>query len=134
MYRIGQASSQTGLSKKTIRYYEEIGLIPPARRLPNGYRSYGDEDLERLRFIRSARALDFPLEDIEEILAFRDRGEPPCLYVMKLMEEQIDGISQRIRELEQLRAELRRLHTRGQSLPEDVEMNTCICHAIQAEA
>jgi DNA-binding transcriptional MerR regulator len=134
MYQIGEASEQTGLTTNTIRYYEEAGLIPPAERMANGYRIYSDEDLERLRFIRSARALDFPLEDIEEILAFRDRGEPPCRYVMTLMEEQIDGISQRIRELEQLRAELRRLHTRGQSLPDDVDMKSCICHAIQAEA
>ena len=134
MYQIGEASEQTGQTTNTIRYYEEAGLIPPAERMANGYRIYSDEDLERLRFIRSARALDFPLEDIEEILAFRDRGEPPCRYVMTLMEEQIDGISQRIRELEQLRAELRRLHTRGQSLPDDVDMKSCICHAIQAEA
>jgi DNA-binding transcriptional MerR regulator len=134
MYQIGEASEQTGLTAKTIRYYEEAGLIPPAERMANGYRIYRDEDLDRLRFIRSARALDFPLEDIEEILAFRDRGEPPCRYVMTLMEEQIDGISQRIQELEQLRGELGRLHTRGQNLPEDVDMKSCICHAIQAEA
>jgi DNA-binding transcriptional MerR regulator len=134
MYQIGEASEQTGLTTKTIRYYEEAGLIPPAERMANGYRIYGDDDLERLRFIRSARALDFPLEDIEEILAFRDRGEPPCRYVMTLMEEQIDGISQRINELDQLRDELRRLHARGQSLPDDVDMKSCICHAIQAEA
>ncbi|MDF1501239.1 MAG: heavy metal-responsive transcriptional regulator [Anaerolineales bacterium] len=134
MYQIGEASEQTGLTAKTIRYYEEAGLIPPADRKPNGYRIYGDDDLDRLRFIRSARALAFPLEDIEEILAFRDRGEPPCLYVMTLMEDQIDSISQRILELERLRDELRRLHARGQSLPEDVDMKSCICHTIQAEA
>lgn len=133
MYQIGEASNQTGLSRKTIRYYEEIGLVPPAKRMANGYRIFSEDDLDRLRFIRSARALDFPLEDIEEILAFRDRGEPPCSYVMTLMEEQIDGISQRIFELERLRQELRRLHARGQRLPEDVEMKTCICHAIQVE-
>jgi DNA-binding transcriptional MerR regulator len=101
--------------------------------MANGYRIYSDDDLDRLRFIRSARALDFPLEDIEEILAFRDRGEPPCRYVMTLMEGQIDGISQRVHELELLRDELRRLHARGKSLPDDVEMKSCICHAIQAE-
>ena len=80
MYRIGEVSAQTGQSTKTIRYYEEINLTPSAERTANGYRIYSEEDVDRLRFIRSARALDFSLEDIEEILAFRDREEPPCRY------------------------------------------------------
>jgi DNA-binding transcriptional MerR regulator len=134
MYQIGEASIQTGLSTKTIRYCEEIGLIPPAERSSNGYRIFSEEDLDRLRFIRSARALNFPLEDIDEILAFRDQGEPPCRYVMALMQKQIEEISERIRELEALREELRRLYENGQSLPEDVQMKTCICHAIQVDA
>jgi DNA-binding transcriptional MerR regulator len=134
MYRIGQASARAGLSTKTIRYYEEIGLIPPAKRTGNSYRIYTDIDVDRLRFIRSARALDFSLEDIEEILAFRDREEPPCSYVMELMENQINQISNRISELEQLRSELRRLVKVGHGLPEDIQMKTCICHALQADS
>lgn len=134
MYQIGEGSIQTGLSTKTIRYYEEIGLIPPAERSSNGYRIFSEEDLDRLRFIRSARALNFPLEDIDEILAFRDQGEPPCRYVMALMQKQIEEISERIRELKALREELRRLYENGQSLSEDVQMKTCICHAIQVDA
>jgi MerR family copper efflux transcriptional regulator len=102
--------------------------------MANGYRIYNDDVLDRLRFIRGARALDFFLKDIEEILAFRDRGEPPCRYVMGLMQEQIDEISQRIRELEGLREELRRLHVIWQALPEDVQMKACICHAIKVDA
>jgi DNA-binding transcriptional MerR regulator len=133
MYQIGEASMQTGLSTKTIRYYEHIGLIPPPERSSNGYRIFAEEDLERLRFIRSARALNFPLKDIDEILAFRDQGEPPCRYVMALMQKQIEEISERIRELEGLSEELRRLYENGQSLPEDVQMKTCICHAIQID-
>lgn len=133
MVQIGEASRQTGLSTKTIRYYEEVGLIPPPARTANGYRLYGEEDLERLRFIRSARALGFPLEDIEEILAFRDRGEPPCSYVMDLMGRQIEEISERIRDLERLREELVDLHRRGEQLPEDIQMKSCVCHLIQVE-
>lgn len=134
MYQIGEGSIQTGLSTKTIRYYEEIGLIPPAERSSNGYRIFSEEDLDRLRFIRSARALNFPLEDIDEILAFRNQVEPPCRYVMALMQKQIEEISERIHELKALREELRRLYENGQSLPEDVQMKTCICHAIQVDA
>ncbi len=133
MIRIGEASIQTGLYTKTIRYYEEVGIILPAERAANGYRIYFEEDLERLRFIRSARALEFSLEDIEEILAFRDRGEPPCSYVMELMQNKIDDISERIHGLEQLRNELGGLVEIGTTLPNDIQMKSCICHVIQLD-
>jgi DNA-binding transcriptional MerR regulator len=133
MYRIGEVSAQTGQSTKTIRYYEEINLTPSAERTANGYRIYSEEDVDRLRFIRSARALDFSLEDIEEILAFRDREEPPCQYVMDLMKDHIERISDRIKELERLRGELGHLVEVGLTLPEDIQMKSCICHVIQLD-
>jgi DNA-binding transcriptional MerR regulator len=130
MLQIGELSTRTGVSSKTIRYYEEIGLLPPAKRADNDYRIYDEEDIERLGFIRRARSLDFALEDIDEILAFRDRDEPPCKYVMDLMRSQIDEVSARIRDLEKLRTELTNLHEAGMQLPEDVQMRSCVCHLI----
>src|SRR5260370_15597153 len=103
MFQIGELSKHADVPEKTIRYYEEIGLLPPARRSANSYRVYDEADVERLRFIRRARALDFALDEIMEILAFRERNEPPCRYVMDLMHEQIDRIEDRIRNLEQVR-------------------------------
>src|SRR5574341_515007 len=132
MFPIGELSDRTGISTKAIRYYEEVGVLPPARRNDeNGYRLYDEADVERLNFIRRTRALDFALEDIAEILAFRDREEPPCHYVMTLMETQIEQISARIRDLERIRDELINLHEAGRSLPEDVQMRSCVCHLIQ---
>ncbi len=132
MFPIGELSARTGISTKTIRYYEEIGVLPPARRNDeNSYRLYDEADAERLNFIRRTRALDFALGDIIEILAFRDREEPPCHYVMTLMEMQIEQISARIRDLERIRDELMALHKAGESLPEDVQMRACVCHLIQ---
>lgn len=90
MLQIGDLSEQTGVPAKTIRFYEEVGLLPPAMRAENGYRIYGEEDIERLQFVRRMRALDFALDDIAEILAFRERNEPPCRYVMALMHERAD--------------------------------------------
>jgi DNA-binding transcriptional MerR regulator len=130
MFQIGELSTRTGVSSKTIRYYEEVGLLPPAKRADNDYRIYDDEDVERLGFIRRARSLDFALEDIDEILAFRDRNEPPCSYVMQLMRCQIDEISSRIHDLERTRDELSTLHETGLQLPEDVQMRSCVCHLI----
>lgn len=131
MLHIGELSKRTGVPSKTIRYYEEIGLLPQPHRAANGYRLYSEEDADRLQFIRRARALNFALDEIAEILAFRERNEPPCRHVMDLICHQIDEIESRIRDLERIRDELRALHEAGQNLPEDVRMRTCICHLVQ---
>ncbi|MCI0711821.1 MAG: heavy metal-responsive transcriptional regulator [Chloroflexi bacterium] len=131
MLQIGELSDLTGVPAKTIRYYEDIGLLPPARRDDNHYRLYEQKDAERLRFIRSARALDFSLQEIAQILAARDRHEPPCGHVMEIIQSHIDEIEARIRELEQLKQELTVLYDAGQDLPEDVHMRSCVCNLIQ---
>jgi DNA-binding transcriptional MerR regulator len=131
MDTISKVSSKTGIQTETIRYYERIGLIPKPSRQANGYRLYGEADLERLNFIRSARALNFSLQEIAQILASRDRHEPPCKHVMDLIQSHIDEVEKRIRELQQLKGELVSLHTAGQDLPEDVQMRSCVCHLIQ---
>ncbi len=131
MYQIGELSALVGIPEKTIRYYEDIKLLPLARRSENGYRVYDDTDVERLQFIRRARILDFALDDIVEILAFRERNQPPCRYVMDVMRDQIDKVGERIRNLELLRDELKVLYEAGKHLPEDVQMRSCVCHLIQ---
>ena len=131
MYSIGQLSQHTGVSTETIRYYERIALLPPPRRADNGYRQYDDDDVERLQFVRRSRTLDFGIDEIKEILAFRERQEPPCQYVMAVMEERTGEIDQRIQDLQRLRNEITVLYEAGKHLPEDVQMKTCVCHLIQ---
>ncbi len=131
MFPIGELSERTGVTSKAISYYEEIELLPAAHRAENGYRVYEEPDVERLRFISRARALDFALDDIREILAFREREEPPCGYVMNLMQERIEEITNRIRDLERMQNELTVLHKAGQLLPEDVQMRSCVCHLLE---
>lgn len=77
--QIGEAARHLGINPKTIRYYEEIGLIPEAQRNRSGFRVYSQAEIDRLAFILRARALDFSLDDIGEILALRERGVAPCL-------------------------------------------------------
>lgn len=106
MYQIKQFSRMTGVSIEAIRYYERIGVLAAPNRSDNGYRRYTDEDIDRLRFIRRARQLDFTLDNITEILAIRDQGVQPCEYVQKLIRDKMSEVQTRIQELEQLRDEL----------------------------
>lgn len=122
--RIGELANQLGINTKTIRYYEEIGLVPPAPRTSSGYRDYSDHDATRLVFIKSAQRLGLSLEEIAEILALRDRGQAPCEYVRDVITEQLRSIDKRIAELRALRGELRELNTAADQLPE-IEGATC---------
>ncbi len=94
--RINQFAQLTNLSAKTIRYYEDIGLLPPAHRLANGYRDYDDTDVDKARFVAGARSLDFSLDDIQEILALREQREAPCRVVLDLLQERADEIKRRV--------------------------------------
>jgi DNA-binding transcriptional MerR regulator len=129
--RIGELSQASGVPTKTIRYYEDVGLLPPAQRAENGYRLYGDEDVQRLRFIRNARSLDFSLDDLREILALRDQKEAPCRYVVQLLEKRAVEVEERVRQLRTLRAEMQQLLAEASKLPDDdIEMKACVCHLI----
>lgn len=132
---IGELARRAGVSTKTVRYYEELGILPPAERLPNGYRVYRPGDADRLRFVRGARSLGLTLDDIGEVLAFRDRDEAPCRYVVDLLHTKIEEVDARIAELERLRESLRDLREAAQRLPQDdIEMKHCICHLVQNRA
>ena len=131
--RIGALAKDTGVSAKTIRFYEETGVLPPARRAANGYRQYDESDMRRLRFIRNARLLDFSLEELKEVLALRERGEAPCIHVMGLLEQKMEQIDAQIRHLQELRGDLRQLLAEGEQLPlDDVQMEECVCHLIRS--
>jgi DNA-binding transcriptional MerR regulator len=124
-------AQQTNLSAKTIRYYEEIGLLPPPRRLENGYRVYSGSDVARARFVAGARRLDFSLNDIQEILDLRDRRTAPCRVVLDLLAEKANEVSRYIAELQRMEADLRELHRLGETFPmDDVDSKRCVCHLV----
>ncbi len=129
--RIGELADRLGLNPRTLRFYESIGVLPEPVRTPSGYREYDDSDIERLRFIKLAQSLGLALDDIREILALRDRGEAPCPYVRDVIESQTAAIEERIRELERLRTQLRKLRRVARALPDDASDNGCVCHILQ---
>jgi DNA-binding transcriptional MerR regulator len=111
--RIGELAERQGVTTKAIRFYESIGLLPDPERTPSGYRAYGEVDAERLAFIKTAQRLGLSLDEIKEIIAFRDRGEQPCGYVADVLRRQVSDLDRRIREMRALRDELEHLEARA---------------------
>lgn len=106
---IGSAAKRSGVTAKTIRYYESIGLIPNATRADNGYRDYASNDVETLRFIKRARSLGFSVDDVGSLLSLwhdksRASGDVKAVALKHI--EQVEG---RIRELESIRDTLKHL-------------------------
>jgi len=107
--RIGELADGLGVTTKAIRFYESIGILPEPARTSSGYRDYSHADTERLTFIKTAQRLGLSLDEIREIIAFRDRGEQPCVYVADLLARQVGQLDARIREMRALRDELKGL-------------------------
>lgn len=109
MLAIGTLAKRTGTKVQTIRYYEQIGLLPEPGRTEGGQRRYGDADLDRLAFIRHARQLGFTLEAIRELLDLSDNPSRSCAEVDIIAHRQLKEVEARIARLEALRKELKRM-------------------------
>ncbi|MCK0113631.1 heavy metal-responsive transcriptional regulator [Ornithinimicrobium sp. F0845] len=115
--RIGELAGRLGVNPKTIRYYESIGLLPDPERTSSGYRDYDEDAVDRMRFIRTAQRLGVTLDEVKEILGFRERGEAPCAYVREVLDAQVNTIDRRITELQELRDQLVSLAAEADNLP-----------------
>ena len=107
--RISEVASESGLPAKTIRYYEDTGLIPRARRGRNGYRRYRDSDVHTLRFISRARSLGFSVKDVAALLALWRNKKRASADVRTIALAHIDTIDEKIRSLQAMRSSLRDL-------------------------
>lgn len=116
--KIGELAERVGVNPKTIRYYEGIGVLPEPARTASGYRAYDEADLDRLVFVKTAQRLGITLDEVREILAFRDRGEQPCGYVRNVLRRERAHIDQRIAELQGLRSELAALEALANEIPD----------------
>lgn len=111
--RIGVLAAQAGVTAKTIRFYEAIGLMPAPARTPAGYRDYPADAAARLAFIRDAQTAGLTLAEIRGILTIRDNGQAPCRHVTDLIDQHLAQVEQRLAELAQARDALRALSTRA---------------------
>jgi MerR family copper efflux transcriptional regulator len=128
--KIGELAERAGTSVKTIRYYDRVGVLCPQQRSESGYRLYGEDALDRYRFVRAAQAVGLRLGEIRQIIALRDRGEAPCGFVVELIGRRASELDARIAELVALRDELRRLDRRARRLDPRRCDPRLVCHVI----
>ena len=103
---IGVVAQQTGCSVPTIRYYEEIGLLPPGPRTDAGRRVYGDAAIGRLTFIRRCRDFGFSIEQVRELVSLVDQPDRPCLEVRDIAARHLDQVREKLAELQALEASM----------------------------
>jgi DNA-binding transcriptional MerR regulator len=106
--KIGALAHRTGTNAPTIRYDEEIGLLPLADRLQGGQRVYGEDDVTRLALIRRCRELGFAIEQVKSLVALLDDRERSCLEVRDLAHEHLVSIRRKLRELRVLERSIAR--------------------------
>lgn len=111
--RIGEIAEQAGVTTKTVRYYESLGLLAEPSRTGSGYRTYDTDALERLQFIRDAQATGLSLTEIQSILELKDHGERSCEHTRSLLHRQIHDIDAQIARLAEARRALSELAARA---------------------
>ncbi|MEU7605565.1 heavy metal-responsive transcriptional regulator [Streptomyces sp. NPDC041003] len=111
--RIGDLATASKLTTKTIRFYEQAGLLPAPPRTPGGYRDYPQQTPARLAFIRDAQGAGLTLAEIRSVLALRDGGQAPCEHVTTLIDQRLADIERRLAELATTREALRGLTRRA---------------------
>lgn len=114
--KIGELARRAGTTTKTIRYYEDIGLLPEPDRSPNGYRDYGQDSVDRLTFVKDAQATGLTLNEIASIIGLRARGESTCGHVIALLDRHLAAIDEQIRTLRTTRTQLVELLVRARGL------------------
>ena len=125
--KIGELGDECNVTTKTIRYYESIGLLEEPARTSSGYRDYGDDAVERLRFIRDAQSTGLTLSEISSVLELKGSGERSCAHTTALVEAHVTAIDAQIEQLVAARRTLSQLAERARSLDpsECTDPNRC---------
>jgi MerR family copper efflux transcriptional regulator len=127
---VGLAARRSGLTQKAIRFYEMRGLLPPAQRTESGYRTYTQQEVALLRFIRRAKSLGLRLEEIREIIDLERGGTQPCDKVLQLLGAHIQEIDRTVRDLRALRKNLMQARDAAAASDERGE-DVVICRIIE---
>jgi MerR family transcriptional regulator, copper efflux regulator len=132
LLKIGEVASNSGLPVKTIRYYEEIGLLTPTvDRSKSGYRLFNLQVLNRLAFIKRAQSLGLSLNEIHQILIVHDAGQLPCGEVKQHLQAKVQSITEQIEALETLKFELQGILSGWEEHPNSHQIAQTICPNLQ---
>ncbi len=125
LLRIGALKAKSNVPIRTIRYYEELGLIQSTKRTEGGFRLFSPDVLHRLAFIKRAQSLGLSLQEIGEILGIHDQGQLPCVEVKHKFERKIAEIDRKIEQLSLLKTQLRSLMDQASSPSDQTEGLIC---------
>ena len=128
---VGDLAGRAGITPQAVRYYEAEGLLRPPARTPAGYRIYEPSVLNRLRFIRRARALGLSLAEIKEIARLADSRKAPCCRVRELLGSKLNDLNARIEELIRLRDQLTRFVKKISTMPDQADTSDAVCYLIE---
>jgi DNA-binding transcriptional MerR regulator len=123
--KIGSVANESGIPIKTIRYYDELGLLKTMGRTEGGYRLFNSDVFARLKFIKRAQSLGLSLSEIKEFLEVHDQGDLPCDQIKVRLEDKLAAIEEQIQQLQILKQELQGLLSGWEIVPEHPEMTIC---------
>jgi len=130
-FQIGELAKRTALSIDAIRFYERRKLLPPAFRSSGRFRLYTTDDIERLRFVQRMQRLGFSLEEIKQLMAIRADKAHVCAAVRQFLKTKLDGVTTKIRELQQLGAELKADLGKCNRALKQQPRKTCACPVLE---
>ena len=132
MYTVNELASQAAAPPHVVRYYARIGLLKPRGHQQNGYRLFGKQDAQRLRFIRLAKRLGFTLGEIRQITEHADDGESPCGDVRQIIQRRIRENRAKIDAMLNLQNRMEGALELWESMPDGVPDGHHVCHLIES--
>lgn len=129
--KIGEVAKATGLTTKTIRYYEELELLPEPDRTDGGYRVYGDEAVTRLKFIMKGRRLGLSLAEIGTVLDLHGQANHPCPHVLALLDRKLAEIESVLIDLHSFRDDLSQLRDSSAKSIDEAPDGQVVCSIIE---
>ena len=129
--KVSEIAKYLGVTADTVRFYTRINVLNPQKSQVNGYREYSEADVHRLRFVLSARQLEFSVDDIQQILSHSDKKKSPCPTVRRLIEKRLHETEQRFEEMVRLRDRMREAVREWSALPDREPDGNMVCHLIE---
>ncbi len=130
--KVSELARLAGVTAETVRHYTREGLLHPQRHPENGYQLFGQQDLDRLRFIQRARTLGFTVAEILDILDHADHGDSPCPLVRDLLASRLPQIHERIHKLQALARRMEEALGAWAEMPDGTPDGYSLCRLIES--